>query len=176
MRISHSVRSLSRTLARLTIALAVGGLALASAAPVIAAGDDPVATPTPGHAGDVGPSAESLTNDGLALAKRGEWSAAEKSYREAIALSPSLPEAWNGLGHSLKNQKRFDESLAAYEEALRLRPRYPQALEYMGETYVMMGRYKDAEKVLARLRPLDRQLAAQLESSIVNRTQRASTW
>jgi Flp pilus assembly protein TadD len=169
-------RSHRRSLRRASRALVAAALtSLCFASPALAAGDDPVPTPTPGHAAG-GPSAESLVNDGIARAKRGEWAQAEASHRAAIALSPELPEAWNGLGHALKNQKRFDESLAAYQEALRLRPRYPQALEYMGETYVMMGRYKDAEKVLARLRPLDRQLAAQLESSIVNRTQRAASW
>ena len=73
-------------------------------------------------------------------------------------------------------QRRYDQALVAYNEALRQRPVYPQALEYLGETYVAMGRYKDAEKTLARLRPIDAALAAQLDSSIVNRTQRASNW
>ncbi|HZR83485.1 MAG TPA: tetratricopeptide repeat protein [Candidatus Binatia bacterium] len=159
------------------------GLALLAAALVLAgpaarcaraSGDDPLPTPTAGKHAE--PSAESLVNDGLAQAKRGEWKAAEARYRAAIATSRTIPEAWNGLGHALKNQRRFDEAIAAYDEALKLRPAYPQALEYLGETYVMMGRYGSARKVLARLRPLDRQLAAQLQSSIDNRTLRASNW
>ena len=141
-----------------------------------ASGDDPLPTPTAAPAPGLGPSAEALVNEGLALAKRGEWSAAEAKYREATTLTPDLPEAWNGLGHALKNERRYDESLVAYEEALRLRPVYPQALEYLGETYVAMGRFKDARKVLAKLQPLDRRLAAQLESSIENRTQNAASW
>ena len=40
-------------------------------------------------------------------------------------------EAWNGLGHSLKNLGRFDDSVSAYQVALRIRPQYPQALEYL---------------------------------------------
>ncbi|HEY8518102.1 MAG TPA: tetratricopeptide repeat protein [Candidatus Binatia bacterium] len=155
-----------RTLAALAVAVALAG-------PAHAAGDDdPLPTPTPG--GNGGLSAEALANQGRLQAQAGEWAAAEASYRAAIARRADLPEAWNGLGHALKSQRRFDEAIAAYDEALRLRPDYPQALEYLGETYVMMGEFKKAEDVLARLRPLDAKLAAQLAHAITTRSQHAS--
>ncbi len=136
--------------------------------------DDPLPKPT--GSPSARPPAQELVDRGLALASEGKWQEAEADYRRATTLSRGIPEAWNGLGHALKMQRRFDEALAAYDEALRLRPSYPQALEYLGETYVAMGRYDDAEKTLARLRPLDTRLAAQLDSAIVGRTERASAW
>jgi Flp pilus assembly protein TadD len=157
-------------LAALLLCVAV----LRSPAPVHASGDDPLPTPTPAPDGHAAISAEALVNDGLARAQKGQWLAAEASYRQAAELAPDLPEAWNGLGHALKYSRRFEESIAAYEQALRLRPAYPQALEYLGEAYVAMGRYKDAMGVLARLHPIDRALAAQLEASITGATRHAS--
>ncbi|MEW6267756.1 MAG: tetratricopeptide repeat protein [Thermodesulfobacteriota bacterium] len=165
--------STARSTARRALALSL--LAAALAGPALAAdGDDPLPTPTPGSRRAEGPSAEALANEGRLQAQAGEWAAAEASYRAAIARRADLPEAWNGLGHALKSQRRFDEAIAAYDEALRLRPSYPQALEYLGETYVMMGEFKKAEQVLARLRPLDAKLADQLASAITSRSQRAS--
>jgi len=45
-----------------------------------------------------------------------------------VERKPAYPEAWNGLGHALRNQGQYPESLRAHDEALRLRPDYPDAL------------------------------------------------
>ncbi|HUI28266.1 MAG TPA: tetratricopeptide repeat protein [Candidatus Kryptonia bacterium] len=127
-----------------------------------AAGGEPKPEPT----GTPGLSAESRYNAGLVLTRRGDWKGAEQKYREAIRLKSDFPEAWNELGHALKNQERYDESIKAYEEALRLRPNYAQALEYLGEAYVKMGKLDKAREVLARLQPLDQHQAAALDRAI----------
>src|SRR5207245_1390432 len=88
-----------------------------------------------------------------------EWSdilsVAAAAFGRAVEMKPAYPEAWNGLGHALRNQGKYPESLKAYDEALRLRPDYPDALEYLGEAYVKLGRLDDARRVLERLKPLD---------------------
>lgn len=151
----------------------VGGFVRAA----LAAGDDPVPAPTrsadkpSGHA-----SAAELVNRGQELSKKREWQLAEESFRAATELQPELPEAWNGLGHALKNEWRFDESVSAYERALALRPRYPQALEYLGEAYVLKGDARRAREVLARLRPLDERMAEHLAQVIDGKTAVASGW
>src|SRR5260370_35930066 len=81
-------------------------------------------------------------------------------------MKPAYPEAWNGLGHALRNQGKYPESLKAYDEALRLRPDYPDALEYLGEAYVKLGRLDDARRLLDRLRPLDGERARELPEAI----------
>jgi len=95
-----------------------------------------------------------------------DWKTAEASFRRAIALRPGFADAWNELGFALRNQGRYDESLAAYDEALRLRPNFPEALEYLGEAYVKLGRVDDARRVLDRLRPLDPGRATELAEVI----------
>jgi Flp pilus assembly protein TadD len=97
---------------------------------------------------------------------------AERKYRDAITLDPSLPEPWNGLGYALRQQRRLEESERAYREALRLRPDYPLALEYLGHAYVEMGRLDDACAVLARLRPLDPREADELAEAIARAARR----
>jgi len=131
--------------------LVLGIILLGSAA--YAAGGEPLPAPTAKGTPRLSP--ELRYNEGLALVEKGEWVQAEAKFRAAIALDPQLPEAWNELGHTLKNQRKFDQAVNAYMEALRLRPNYPQALEYLGEAYVQMGKMNEARAVLDRLKPLD---------------------
>ena len=147
-----------------------------AAATARASGDDPVPEPKPTESPSLSSTAPHLTNEGLALSQSGDWPAAEAKYRAALRADRSIPEAWNGLGHALKMQARYDAAIAAYDEALRLRPKYPQALEYLGETYVELGKLDEARAVLARLEPLDAQLATQLAGAITNDTSRTASW
>ena len=139
-------------------------LALTFSTAALAAGGDPLPEPTP--KGTPGASAVSVYNRGLALANSGDFLGAEAAYRQAIALDPTLPEAWNGLGHSLKKQKRYQESLAAYDKALQLRPDFPLAMQYLGELYVAMGQLDKAQDLLAKLRPIDEENANKLAAVI----------
>lgn len=117
-------------------------------------------------------TAESGFNDGQALARRNDWAGAELAYRDATRLRPSFPEAWNGLGYSLRKQRKLDESVTAYQEALRLRRQYPQALEYLGHAYVQLGKIDEARAVLARLRRLDPREADELAQAIAHAAKR----
>ena len=110
--------------------------------------------------------AQTEYNRGVRARVARNWPEAVSAFRQAISLRPAFPEAWNELGYALRNQARYAESLEAYAEALRLRPNFPEALEYLGEAYVKMGRLDDARRVLARLRPLDRDRARELAEVI----------
>ncbi|MBY0276795.1 tetratricopeptide repeat protein [Candidatus Binatia bacterium] len=152
------------------LALALGG------APARAAGDDPVPVPKPTSSPSLKTTAALLTNEGIALSNAGDWQGAEDKYRAAIRADRRIPEAWNGLGHALKMQRRYDGALLAYDEALKLRPNYPKALEYLGETYVAMGRLDDARNVLARLEKLDGTLSGRLAKAIQGETAQTASW
>ncbi len=110
--------------------------------------------------------AEGEYNRGIRARLATDWAAAVAAFREAIALRPDFPEAWNELGYAFRHQGRYPESLNAYDEALRLRPDFPEALEYLGEAYVKMGRLDDARRVLQRLRQLDTARAEELAEVI----------
>lgn len=113
-----------------------------------------------------GTTADSEYDRGVRARVALDWVAAAEAFRQALALRPDFPDAWNELGFALRHQARYAESLAAYDEALRLRPDFPEALEYLGEAYVKLGRLDDARRVLERLRPLDPGRAAELAEEI----------
>jgi Flp pilus assembly protein TadD len=148
-----------RTIASFVVCLMIAGS-------VWAAGGDEIKVPTPKPGQTPSLSGEARYNEGLACAEKHDWARAEQAYREAIDLKPNLAEAWNGLGHALKMQGKFEDAFIAYDEALRLRPDFPLALEYLGEAYVLVGRMDDARSLLDRLQPLDTKLADQLASAI----------
>ena len=145
-------------------AVALSFLLTCSATGAFAMGGDPLPEPTKSKTPHA--SSEEVYNHGLALAESGDFMGAERLYREAIAIDPKLPEAWNGLGHALKKQKRYDEALAAYDEALTLRPGFPLAMQYLGELYVETGQIDKARALLAKLRPLDQKNADRLAMAI----------
>jgi len=132
------------------------GVVVANHDDLVNAPDEPTAAPTP----------ESRLNDGLVLAEKRDWPGAEAAFRDAIGLRSAFPEAWNGLGHALRMQKKYTESVQSYQEALRLRPDYPQALEYLGEAYVQMGKLDEARVLLRRLQALDPKEAGELAEMI----------
>jgi len=149
-------------LAALLIALTLGPAPAAAepSAPAI----EPRRQPVPAT------SADTEYDRGVRARVVKDWTTAEASFRRAIALRVGFADAWNELGFALRNQGRYDESLAAYDEALRLRPNFPEALEYLGEAYVKLGRVDDARRVLDRLRPLDPGRASELAEVIKTST------
>jgi tetratricopeptide (TPR) repeat protein len=143
-------------------AVGLAGLLLLAVAPAVAD-----MTPAPPRSRmPPAPSAEQEYARGVAATRAKEWSVAAAAFGRAVEMKPAYPEAWNGLGHALRNQGKYPESLRAYDEALRLRPDYPDALEYLGEAYVKLGRLDDARRVLDRLRPLDGERARELSEAI----------
>src|SRR5262249_45403627 len=136
------------------------------------AGGGPIAVPPSppaargAAASDAAASPEMLYNSGVQASAKGDWKQAEAAYRRAIEARDQFPEAWNGLGHALKKQRRFGEAPEAHKKPLTRRPQCPQALEYLGETYVAMGKLGEARDTLAKRKPLDAGLATQLEGAI----------
>jgi glycosyltransferase involved in cell wall biosynthesis len=67
-----------------------------------------------------------------AARERGEWVAAAKAYRTALARDPELVHIWIQLGHAFKELGEVDEADQAYSEASRLSPG-------QGEPYLHRG-------------------------------------
>ena len=146
---------------RAWIGRVIGAGLLCLAASAWADGPTPAAPP-PG----VPTSAERLFQEGLDAQKKKDWRKASQSYEAAIKQREAFPEAWNGLGYSLRQQGKYPEAVKAYDRALKLRPDYAEALEYLGEAYVKMGKLDEARAVLTRLEPIDKKEAAELREAI----------
>jgi tetratricopeptide (TPR) repeat protein len=145
---------------RTRIRWVVGLWLLCLAGPMWADGPTPTAPP------GVPTSAERHFQEGLDAQKKKDWRRAAQAYEAAVKQREAFPEAWNGLGYSLRQQGKYADAIKAYDRALKLRPDYAEALEYLGEAYVKLGRMDDARRTLDRLRPLDPKLAQELAEVI----------
>jgi DNA-binding winged helix-turn-helix (wHTH) protein/tetratricopeptide (TPR) repeat protein len=69
--------------------------------------------------------------------------------RLAKALDPLSVRAATDFGIALYFGHRFTEAVSEFEEVLKLDPYYFRAANHLGKTYVSLGRYDDAQRVLA---------------------------
>jgi Flp pilus assembly protein TadD len=77
-----------------------------------------VATPLAARANVTLDRPHKALDKGVELVIKGKWADAEKHLREALRSDPTLSEAHYNLAVALRNQGRFDESIAEYHEAL----------------------------------------------------------
>ena len=82
---------------------------------------------------------------------RKDWAAAQAVLEPYTAANPRSADGFNLLGYSLRNQKKYDDSLVAYKQALTLDPKHRGAHEYIGMAYVQMGQLDKAKEHLASL-------------------------
>jgi len=82
---------------------------------------------------------------------RKDWAAAQAVLEPYTATNPRSADGFNLLGYSLRNQKKYDESLVAYKQALTLDPKHKGAHEYIGIAYIQMGQLDKAKEHLASL-------------------------
>jgi tetratricopeptide (TPR) repeat protein len=70
---------------------------------------------------------------------------AEAACRRAVAIEPTLPEAWSTLGNVLVGLRRLEDAEDAYLEALRLRPEMAGAWCNLGVALFRRGKLAEAE-------------------------------
>jgi tetratricopeptide (TPR) repeat protein len=64
--------------------------------------------------------------------------------KETPSVSQKTKEQWLEEGNTLRNLKRYDESLSAYEQAIRLDPNYANACNGKGNVLWDLKRYDEA--------------------------------
>ena len=84
-----------------------------------------------------------------------DWLRAEKEFRRALELDPSLIAAHQRYGSYLTFMGRFEEALRHYETALELDPFSLQANMNLATTYYLRGEYERAIKHLTRTMELE---------------------
>lgn len=95
--------------------------------------------------------AEAHHNYGLALAKSGQLSAAEKEFQLALSLNPGLDGSWLSLGGLYQSTGRVKEAITTYQQFIE---RFPAS--------------KDAPKVASLIKGLERvQAAKEAAGSVV---------
>jgi cytochrome c-type biogenesis protein CcmH/NrfG len=84
------------------------------------------------------------------IAKK-DWGAALQVLERYTRTNPGNADGFNLLGYSLRNLKRYDDSLVAYRQALKLDPVHRGAHEYIGVAYIQMGQLAKAKEHLDAL-------------------------
>ena len=67
------------------------------------------------------------SNQGAALKKLGQFSAAVASYDKAISLKPDFAEAHSNKGAALKALRQFSAAAASCDKAISLKPDHAEA-------------------------------------------------
>lgn len=91
---------------------------------------------------------------------QGEFTAALREFTRAAELSPSLFQAYNGMGYALRKTGDYATALEMYDKAIEMAPGlYTEAIEYRGEAYLGLNRIDDAKKAYLDLFGSDRKQA-----------------
>lgn len=92
-------------------------------------------------------------NEGLCLARLGQWPEAAAALQRAVLLTPSHAEAWHLLGLSLLHTDRPAEAASAFSQCLHLRPGYVPAV--CGQAAALQLQGKPAEALSLYLPLID---------------------
>lgn len=85
------------------------------------------------------PSWQVYFNLGNVLKKKGNFEAAEASYRQSALLNPGYADTWNNIGAVLKERQRYKDATVAFQKALEVNPRFAFAWFNLGDTYFRLG-------------------------------------
>jgi len=77
---------------------------------------------------------------------RRDFEGALKAFAAALALRPNDPDALEGQGLAQRRMGRFDAAMVSFEQAFTQNPRNSVLAADIGSTYMVMGRYPDAER------------------------------
>jgi predicted CXXCH cytochrome family protein len=94
------------------------------------------------------PDPETWFNLAIAHLQTGNTVDAERAIDKAIALRPTMPQAWKYRGQLLLQSGSLDAAIGALEEALRLEPRDADAYRLLVEALRLAGREEEAERYL----------------------------
>ncbi len=93
--------------------------------------------------------AKAAMSQGATFYSNGNYSTAEKDFKMAIALDPSLsdaPQAYNLLANTYIAQGNTNEAIKAYQSSLAISPDDDNAYIQLGNIYYSQKDFSDAEK------------------------------
>jgi protein O-GlcNAc transferase len=67
--------------------------------------------------------------------KTGDYAAAERTYKQALAMAPENPDTLKRMGILLQTELRFDDSIQSFKQVLAIDPAYPEVNFFVGVSY-----------------------------------------
>ncbi len=80
---------------------------------------------------------------------------AEAAARRAVALDPTLGEAWSSLGEVLEYRDKWTEARTAFEKGVQLSPKYPTAHQWYAYDLMNWNEWDNSIREMSRARDLD---------------------
>ena len=93
-----------------------------------------------------------------------DWVAAERIFREALAVAPDNTNALHWLSHTLSWQGRFDEAVAVSRRAVKIEPESNIMRSNLAYILVDAGEYEEGLRVAAAVRELRPEHTIQLRN------------
>jgi serine/threonine-protein kinase len=85
------------------------------------------------------------------LASQGRLDEAHSHQEEAYKSDPVNPGIAVGFAADLLFYREYEQAVEAAKRALELEPLYPMAYRWIGEAFLLLGRYEEAEAALVQL-------------------------
>ncbi|HVU65085.1 MAG TPA: tetratricopeptide repeat protein, partial [Phycisphaerales bacterium] len=92
-----------------------------------------------GHAVEVSPGSQVLTNYAMELERQGRGSQADEFFLAATQLNPTDGRAWFTYGSRMRDEGKLKEAERAFKEAARYLPQAYQAYQNLGVMYAKHG-------------------------------------
>ncbi|MEZ4379550.1 MAG: tetratricopeptide repeat protein [Gemmatimonadales bacterium] len=92
---------------------------------------------------------------GSARSAQGQYAAAIRSYRRALAIAPTFALAWNSIGYAERNAGNAVAAEDAFRQYIALVPDDPNPYDSYGELLLTLGRFDEAISQYGRAQAID---------------------
>lgn len=116
-----------------------------------AASEPVTAAPAPQVAPQARSRASVVFERAVALQESGDETRALSFLKRAVAIDPTLKEAYNAMGNLYYRQGQYPDALEAYQNALSIDPSFVQARNNLGSTYLRLARLDRAREELHKV-------------------------
>ena len=89
--------------------------------------------------------------EGVGLVNQARYTEALAAFTRTEAAIGPHPDVLNYLGFTNRKLGHYEVAVTYYQAALAIDPGHRGATEYLGELYLEIGRFADAQRQLARL-------------------------
>ncbi|ACK71346.1 Tetratricopeptide TPR_2 repeat protein [Gloeothece citriformis PCC 7424] len=87
---------------------------------------------------------DQLFEQGNAAQNEGNFTEAERIFRQVIKINPNNADAYRYLGIALRNQGKLEEAIAAYNTAIEINPNYAEVYNNLGVALYYQGKLEEA--------------------------------